>query len=245
MTARLTDSQIVAHAEEQRRAMERGLLAQQIAMPSRLQRLGRCATGRVTGRVLPGERGDWAVEQFEVTEQDERGERLRATISSSSRGRWCSAGTYTRLMRRGTVVMSDTPDELLDLLDFQTEARGRVLIHGLGLGCALAMALAKPEVEHVDVVELSQDVLALVGGVFVADPRVHLHHGDAYTFRFPPRTRWDVAWHDIWDSISTDNDFAALHRRYGGRVGWQGSWCREQAEAADRRWRRENSWWLR
>jgi len=99
-------------------------------------------------------------------------------------------------------------------------------------------------VTAVDVVELEPDVVDLVGRYYSTESRVAFHVGDAYTHRFPPGTTCDVAWHDIWDNISSDNDFATLHRRYGRRVRWQGSWCRDEALEADRRWRRENAHWI-
>jgi spermidine synthase len=102
----------------------------------------------------------------------------------------------------------------------------RVIINGLGLGCALRGVLSYPHVRHVDVVEVSQPLVDLMVTLapWVSDPRVVLHVDDAYTKPWPPGTRWDVAWHDIWDDITTDNDYATLHRRYGRRVTEQGSW---------------------
>lgn len=59
-----------------------------------------------------GQSGDWRVECFEVTEEDENFGCLRAVVSGS--GRFVPAGQYTRLMRNRTVVSSDTPDEIQD-----------------------------------------------------------------------------------------------------------------------------------
>jgi hypothetical protein len=46
-----------------------------------------------------------------------------------------------------------------------------------------------------------------------------------------------VAWHDVWANICEDNLplMARLHRRYGRRVNWQGSWSKEVVLAARRR----------
>lgn len=208
---------------------------------------GRLAPAVVTGLVEPGESGDWSITTVDIDERDEQIERMRALVSSSYRGRWTPAGTYTQLKRGQVTVMSDTPDEIVDLDEFQGALERydaeRVLIHGLGLGCAVRLALAHHSVRHVDVVELSPDVIRLVAPTLV-DERLQIIEGDAYAYRFPVGTRWCVAWHDIWDTISTDNDFAGLHRRYGNRVKWQGSWCRERAIEARRSWERENAWWL-
>lgn len=177
-----------------------------------------------TKSIVPdGVSGVWSVERFVVESQTVEG--LRFALQ----GRPVPPGTYTRLVRGGTsTIMSDTPAELADHREFVRRATGRVLINGLGLGLALQEALAKPEVTHVDVVELSEDVFALVAPHFEGDPRVTIHLADAFDADWPKGTTWDVAWHDIWDNICSDNldEMAKLNRKYGRRVGWQASWCR-------------------
>jgi hypothetical protein len=184
-------------------------------------------------RVQPAKLGKWTVEQFKV--EDGGGvEGWRQALY----GRPVPDGTYTRLIRGAhQLVMSDTPTEMRDHGGFMHECAvvapgGRVLINGLGLGCALNTALVVPNVEHVDVVEIDPELIKLVGPYFADEPRVTVHQGDAFTFRFPPGTRWDVAWHDVWDDICGDNlaSMARLARRYGGRVGWQGCWAKEQCK---------------
>lgn len=151
-------------------------------------------------------------------------------------GRSCRPGTYTRLMRGSTLVMSDTPDEKRDHYDFVRRARGHVLIHGLGLGMVLGAVLGKLEVSSVTVIELSQDVINLVGASY-DDPRVTIVCADALTWEPPKGARFGAVWHDIWDDICSDNreDMKLLHRRYGRRSTWQGSWGRELMEYYARR----------
>jgi hypothetical protein len=193
-------------------------------------------------RVPHGERGPWRVEPFVVTAQDAWRDSVRALLNPHRPDRATPVGVYTRLVhaQRGT-VMSDTPAEIEDhlpaLAQIGHRSCRRVLIHGLGLGMVLQHALRQPHVAHVDVVEIDPDVIALVGPRYL-DPRLVIHEGDAFTYRFPPHTRWDVCWHDIWDSITADNlpEMHHLHRRYGTRVGWQGSWGRALAERPIPRW---------
>lgn len=150
----------------------------------------------------------------------------------------CIEGDYTALTHsRSGLVMSDLGPEVVQSMPIIERGTGRVLIHGLGLGMVVAALLAKPDVTSIDVVERERDVIKLVAPSYV-DPRLHLHHGDALTFRFPPGTRWDCAWHDIWPTIDRDNlpAMRLLHRRYGHRVGWQASWGRRRCEEARRRW---------
>lgn len=188
---------------------------------------------RVTGWIKEGELGRAKISVGEV----DRFSALRASLHGESLN---EGDKMTRLFVKGKLVMSDTKDEYYDHLDPIRHAKGRVLIHGLGLGYFLKAILAKPEVEHVDVVEFEEDVVALVGPYFKDDPRVHIHVGDAYTFKFPPGTKWDMAWHDIWaDKCSDDLEgHAKLNRRYGRSVSWQGCWAHEEILDQQRRYLR-------
>lgn len=137
---------------------------------------------------------------------------------------------------RGEVVMEDTLPELRRHLPILMRARGRVLVSGLGLGCVVRGLLAKPEVEHVDVVEIDLDVILATGGEFADDPRVRIRHGDALLCRWPADARWDFAWHDVWTEEAGRLDLlhAQLLARYRDRCGHQGAWQFDRR--AKRRW---------
>lgn len=178
-----------------------------------------------------GERGPWKIERYEVTEEGAKFHNLRCAFQPGMVGRSIPAGTYTKLTRNGTLVMSDTPAEIRDHYMLYHKAHGHVLINGLGMGVALSMILGKPEVGHVTVVEIDADVIALVGPHFLRkNPnRLTIVQGDAFTWQPPKGQRYGAVWHDIWDTVCTDNlsEMAMLHRRYGRRADWQGSWCKE------------------
>ena len=144
-------------------------------------------------------------------------------------GRGVSAGTYKRLMRGNTVVMSNTPAEIRDHMDFIREAKkgGDILINGLGLGVALSEILKSDIVETVTVIEKSQDVIDLVSEYFT-DDRVNIIKDDAFEYIPTVGFRFNAVWHDIWDYITSDNlpEMTKLHRKYGRRTDWQGSWCK-------------------
>lgn len=179
--------------------------------------------------VPEGERGPWKVERFTISE--EKASLANISMMFKPGGRRCRAGTYTKLTRDGEIIMSDTPDEKRDHYWFVNRARGHVLINGLGLGMVLGAVLLKSEVERATVVEASEDVIALVGPHYACD-RVEIVHGDALTWKPPAGVRYGAVWHDIWDDICADNlpEMKRLHRRYGRRADWQGSWARELCE---------------
>lgn len=175
--------------------------------------------------VPEGVSGNWEVSKFEVIKNAIGG------ISYALHGRPVPPGTYTRLMKKGAFdpMMSDTPAEIGDLLDFIHRAKGECLLNGLGLGVVLKAILAKPEVTHVDIVELEQDVINLVWPTYRDGNRVTLHHADAFTIQWPKEKRWDCAWHDIWPSLCTDNlpEIARLKHKYARKVKYQAAWVED------------------
>lgn len=179
--------------------------------------------------VPEGVSGDWQVSKFTVGALGKDSKRLYYALQ----GRDVPEGTYTRLTHNREVVMSDTPSEIQDHMQVIRHIEllgGYILVNGLGLGVVLKAALASPKVKHVEVVEISEDVIRLVSPTYQADPRLTIHHADAFTWKPPRDIAWTVVWHDIWSDICTDNlaEMAKLHRRYASKVaGWQGSWSKE------------------
>jgi len=172
-----------------------------------------------------GVSGDWEISKFTVKEYD-----IRA-VSYALYGRPVPPGTYTRLMKKGALdpMMSDTPAEINDHLDFIHQATGKCLLNGLGLGVVLKAILAKPEVTHIDIVEIEQDVINLVWPTYQDGNRVTLYHADAFTIQWPKDKHWDCAWHDIWPALCTDNlpEIAKLKHKYTRKVKYQKAWAEE------------------
>jgi hypothetical protein len=183
-----------------------------------------------------GKVGNHRIERFTVSEDESKLDQLRGLFGG--RGRYTPPGTYTRLRRDGswgcTVVMSDTPDELRDHYSAVTAAKGHCLIHGLGLGIVAEACLRKDDVTKVTVIELSREVIQLIGPYLFETwgERIEIVNADALTWKAPKGERYGMVWHDIWDTICADNLDAMklLHRRYGRRTDWQGSWARYLCE---------------
>ena len=150
-----------------------------------------------------GTAGNVTVEKFTITKEDERLGQLRAVISSSSRGRYVPAGTYIHLLIDGQIVMSDTPDEMDDQRDFIRNAKGHILINGLGLGVTLQLVLEKPEVTKVTVIEKNPYVIALVGYHYQQrySDRLEILLGDAFTYKPPKGIRYGAVWHEDRKSV--------------------------------------------
>lgn len=174
---------------------------------------------RYRSKMREGRIGKWSIEKFEVTKNIE-------LMRMARDGRGTPPGMYTKLHCDGVgVVMSDTDAEIWDHMPLFDAATGRVLIHGLGLGMAIQGVLNIPEVTHVDVVEIEQDVIDLVYPQ-LQDDRLVVHKGDAFKFVWPKNSRWDCVWHDIWNTQCDDNagQMTTLRNKFKNRCSWQGCW---------------------
>lgn len=181
------------------------------------------------------------LDSFTVEDGMFNGQPSLEMIKLQIEGRAPENGVYHRLAMDGEIWMSDTTAERRDHLDPVLEAAnfrefrkepGRGLVNGLGLGIVVGAMLEY--LEHVDVVEKDERVVQHIGSWYAKQygDRVTIYHGDALRMKWPPNMWWDVAWHDIWPSIGMRwlPQMNRLHRMYGRRVGWQGSWARTLAE---------------
>ena len=175
--------------------------------------------------------GEWSIEPFEVTINEAKMEKVRALFNG---GRGVPAGKYTALKRNNQIIMSDTPDEIKDHFSIIRAAKDNVLINGMGLGVVLQACLNKDSVTHVTVIEQSEDVISLIGDYYknIYGDRLTIIHDDAFAYKPPINIKYGAVWHDIWDNICADNlpEMHRLHRKYGRRTEWQGSWARSICE---------------
>lgn len=186
--------------------------------------------------VPDGVSGDFRIESFSMSEQESLSTLMRASVTNDA-DIYAPAGAYKKLVQHSmidgdVIVMSNTPMEYRSNKAFINQARGRVLINGLGLGMVLTAILKKPRVSEVWVIEQSEDVIKLVGPTFSNDPRVQIIHADALKYTPPTGTSFDCVWHDIWPFICTDNlsEMDMLEARYQEISKWQGSWCRDKCQ---------------
>lgn len=193
---------------------------------------------RMTVSIPEGEVDGLRIRYYEIT-----GLELWNLYQALRYDRGTHRGFYTKLEdtvnlnRRGnpTLWMSDTDAEKADhypaVAQIEKTRASRVLINGLGIGMVLSAALSYRHVKHVDVVEYDERVIKLVGPHYEKDPRVTIHHADAYeqTGNWHRGARWDVVWSDIWEEIDADNlpGMDRLHAFYRRRSQWHGSWARD------------------
>ncbi len=201
---------------------------------------------KVTGLIDDDEVGAACVQRVTLSEQDAKFHQLCADINYQRMN--AIPGDYTHLYVDGTLMMSDTFDEMLDHhepLSWSKLGPGTtVLVAGLGLGVVVRGMLLHPNIEKVVVLEISADVIELIGNRWLLDlfpGRLEIRCCDALEYRPPKGETFTAAWFDIWPTICTDNldTMSVLHRRWTRRVEVYGSWRRESLQAKRRRDRRE------
>lgn len=181
-----------------------------------------------------GRYGDWRVQRFEISEEDEKFQRLLASFNPHRSPRIATAGTYTKLVHKGAVVMSDTPVEMDDHIEAVRNASGHCLVGGLGLGMVVSAMLEKDDVEKVTVVEIFQEVIKLTGETLKAKygDRLEVIQDDVLEWESPKGSSYGVVWMDIWNDICSDNseDMGILAEQYVPISRWFGNWSEDQME---------------
>lgn len=126
-------------------------------------------------------------------------------------------------------MMSDTRAEIFDhypFLDYASWGDAEILITGLGLGMVAEACLAFGN--RVTVIERDPEVIALIADQ-IEHPDLRIIQADALTWQ--PDRKFDLAWHDIWPTITMTNlpDMRRMRRKYKRHVrSWQGFWGWEQ-----------------
>ena len=107
----------------------------------------------------------------------------------------------TALHENGSVWMTDLPIEQEDAHEALVQCKGRVLVGGLGLGYFAKKLQEKKDVSHVDVVEISSDVIKLVWKYLKLDKRFNIINMDIHKWleeNGKPKLRYDWVYLDIW-----------------------------------------------
>jgi hypothetical protein len=202
------------------------------------------AAARVSSFMEAAEHGRWQISRFTIADHDVKralgrniGRSKSAEEVDMRNARIVPPGEYVSLRRRATPeegsalyedgtpfdgwvpIMSDTPSEIHEHDDAFERAHGNVVITGLGLGVVVSALLAKPEVEHITVVEIDRDVIALTAPYYEDETRVTIVNADALRFAELLRSGvsmkpFDYHWADIWSAISyrnMDDDSLAEH----------------------------------
>lgn len=119
---------------------------------------------------------------------------------------------FPAVLEGGNEWMTLTPVDLDTVDDAITEAHGKVITFGLGLGYYTYMVAEKEEVESITVVERSREVIELFNTYilpqFSHPEKVNIIEADAYAYmeHQMPREGFDLAFVDIWRDASDGSE---------------------------------------
>lgn len=181
--------------------------------------------------VIPeGKSGNVDIIHFHITPQRASIEAIKAACNNRPFTAM-APGDYVRMVVGGEVMMSDATMEVVTNGDILLEARGDVLIGGLGIGMVVVPLLKNPEVTSVTILERNPHVRLLVEphlrkylhkkkllktGIALGesfDHKLDIYTGDVFkpreTFKDDPTVvggnTFDCIYMDIWPSINGDD----------------------------------------
>ncbi len=180
--------------------------------------------------IPPGRSGVAEIVHDKPSEVD----RIRGAISGMPLDR----DGYVRLLVRGNLLMTDAEFERRSNRPLLTNAHGKCLVAGLGIG--LILEPLSRLCDSVMVVEIEQDVINLVGMFF---SQCTIVQGDIFRWKPANGDRFDTIYFDIWPHYNSDTvkEASKLHRRFRRYLapdGYMESWCRLADRLRPSRW-----WW--
>ena len=112
--------------------------------------------------------------------------------------------TYLALSHKGEVWMSITPNEINTMQPYIDEAKGTVLVLGLGLGYYPFMISQKEEVKKIIVVELDSNIINIFKEhllpLFPHKEKITIIKGDAIEYLRKNRLHYHYIFADLWHS---------------------------------------------
>lgn len=111
--------------------------------------------------------------------------------------------SYLALCEGNNIWMSLNPNEIETMEPFIKEAKGNVLVLGLGMGYVPFMMANKSEVKHITIVEKDQNIIELFNKLlfpsFLNKNKITIIHDDAINY-YKNNKGFDYAFADLWHS---------------------------------------------
>ena len=177
----------------------------------------------------PGKKGKVKVEFYTITESES---------ISTLEGPFTPPGNYVSLFINNKRVMTDEPYEHYTNIEVVDNAKGNILIAGLGLGMILTRILPKNLVKSVIVIEKNKDVIDLILPYLVnirGYKKLLVVNEDIFNFSTKLRTM-DCIYHDITFDGNIKQQIQERKRlnKYLSKFltpnGWLGQWESAQWE---------------
>ena len=139
----------------------------------------------------------------------------------------------TQLYEKGSLWMSDTPQEIFLHHWGVDAAKGKVLVGGLGIGYYATTIGRKAGVSNVTVVEINPNVIKLVQP-YLFNPKIRVVQDDVWKYLATTKEKYDYVYLDIWRATGeheyqkTVLPLRKLAKRVLRRGGKIGCWGEEE-----------------
>jgi spermidine synthase len=157
---------------------------------------------------------------------------LLSRLCGARDGQSLNKPKYTRLIVNDECMMTDAEFEIRTNSEVVFQAKGSVLVAGLGIGLILSSILKKELVSSVVVVEKSKDVIKLVASHYCSN-KLRVLNKDVFRYEPVKGTKFDTIYFDIWPNICRDyyeeiKTLKVKFRKYLAKGGWMHAWCEER-----------------
>jgi Tfp pilus assembly protein PilF len=176
---------------------------------------------RIAELIKPTKVGCIEIEHYTITRSD--------VLCELVRGGPCEEETMAVLRVNGKAMMCDNLHERLSNQDIVEQARGRVLIAGLGLGMILHPIIKNDAVSSVTIVEKEKDVITAITPILPKSSKLQVVCGDIFTWKPEDSARYDCIYFDIWTNGEYDGDLErqqllSKFEKYRAKGGWISAW---------------------
>lgn len=123
-------------------------------------------------------------------------------------GFFSSEFRFPAILEQGRIWMTVTPNEIETMKTPIERAHGNVLTFGLGLGYYAYMVSQKSEVDHVTIVDCSEEIISLFTTYllpqFPNKEKINIIHSDAFEYAKTHYacTTYDYVFTDLWHDVS-------------------------------------------
>jgi spermidine synthase len=134
------------------------------------------------------------------------------------------------------VMMSNHETEIYTNQKFIDNAKGDVIIFGLGLGLIILPLLKDDNIKSIDVVEIDNGIIEVVSDVLKVEDiynKLNIINGDMRNYHLINKKKYDTIYFDIWYNVDEKelNEIEELHSNWShflNEGGWMDSWLSEK-----------------
>jgi spermidine synthase len=131
-------------------------------------------------------------------------------------------------------MMTDNEFEMITNQKFIDNAKGDVIIFGLGIGLIVYPLLQDDNIKSITIVEVDKDLIDETFSILLkADTKSKLKVVNSDAFQYQDDKKYDTIYFDIWAIINEQSfhEMKVLSNKFSSNLnqdGWIDSWCSEE-----------------